>query len=175
MRPHLNLVKKGSGGNPVVFQHGLCGNAGQTAEVFPNDPRFQMFTLECRGHGASESGPIKTFSIKTFADDVADMVEAEEIAPCIMGGISMGAAISLNFAVHRPDLVKALVLARPAWCVESSPKNMVPNAIVGELLSKHPPQLAQAHFLETDTAKYLAKVAPDNLSSTAFSHASLLK
>ncbi len=165
MKPHLNLVKGLGSGTPVVFQHGLCGNAGQTSEAFPIDPRFRMHTLECRGHGASEAGSLNAFSIKAFADDVADMVEAENIASCIVGGISMGAAISLHLAVHRPELVKALVLARPAWVIQNAPVNMQPNQDIGTLLAQLPPQIAKEKFLASDMAKRLAKEAPDNLAS----------
>jgi pimeloyl-ACP methyl ester carboxylesterase len=165
MKPHLKLVRGNTSGKPVVFQHGLCGNSGQTTEAFPNDPRFQMHTLECRGHGASEHGPLNAFSINTFAGDIAEMVEEHNLAPLIIGGISMGAAISLNLAVHRPHLVKALVLARPAWLTESNPDNMKPNAEIGELLATHSAEDAKALFLQSETARQLSKSAPDNLAS----------
>ena len=43
---------------PVVFQHGLCGSAQQTAEAFPDDSRIlRLLTLECRGHGSVASRP----------------------------------------------------------------------------------------------------------------------
>lgn len=165
MTPRLNLVENRASGVPVVFQHGLCGSAAQTTEAFPEDPRFRMLTLECRGHGASEPGDTNAFSIKTFANDVAAMVEAKNIAPCIIGGISMGAAIALHLAVHRPDLVKALILARPAWLVANAPVNMRPNLDVGRFLARNPPAEAKSKFLQSDVAQRLASEAPDNLAS----------
>jgi pimeloyl-ACP methyl ester carboxylesterase len=116
-RPRLNLVEAGEGPD-FVFQHGLCGDSGQTAEVFPDDAPFRRVTLECRGHGRSEAGEPAHLSIATFADDVAAMIEMQRGAPVILGGISMGAAIALRLAVKRPQLVRALVLARPAWLTE---------------------------------------------------------
>jgi pimeloyl-ACP methyl ester carboxylesterase len=47
----LRVDDGGGPGTPVVFQHGLCGDARQTAEVFPPDPAFRRRTLACRGHG----------------------------------------------------------------------------------------------------------------------------
>ena len=149
-------------GQPIFFQHGLCGSAAQTIEVFPEDPRFRLYTLECRGHGASDAGDTNAFSINTFANDVAASIEA---APVILGGISMGAAIALNLAVHKPHLVKALILARPAWITDSAPKNMRPNAEIGALLANHSPEVAKTKFLASPTAHHLAKTAPDNLAS----------
>jgi pimeloyl-ACP methyl ester carboxylesterase len=160
----LNVVES-EGHTPVVFQHGLCGSAAQTAEVFPQDPRFRLVTLECRGHGASPAGDEKRFSIKTFTNDLASLVEARNFAPCVVGGISMGAAIATRLAVMRPEFVKALIIARPAWVGEGAPSNCVPNAEVGRLLSRLPPEEAKKAFLETITAKEFASAAPDNLGS----------
>ena len=150
---------------PIVFQHGLCGDAQQTAEAFPDEPGFRRMTLECRGHGAAEPGDPAELSIATFTDDVIALIEAEEIAPCVVGGISMGAAISLRLAATHPDLVRGLVLARPAWVVEAAPDNLAAPAQVGALLSRHDPETARALFEQSPTATGLAANAPDNLAS----------
>lgn len=155
----------GGPGLPVIFQHGLCGDARQTAEAFPDDPRFRLITLECRGHGTSDAGPVSAFSIATFADDVAALIEHLHLAPVVVGGISMGAAIAVRLAVRRPDLVRALILARPAWVTAAAPDNMRPNAEVGELLARLPPAEAKAAFFAGETSRRLAVQAPDNLAS----------
>jgi pimeloyl-ACP methyl ester carboxylesterase len=163
-RPALNLVESGDG-QTVVFQHGLCGDAVQPGEVFPTDASFRRLTLECRGHGLSEPGDPAAFSIATFADDVAAMIEAQGIAPMPLGGISMGAAMALRLAVTRPELVSALVLARPAWFVEDGPANMRPYREVGDLLARLPSDEALAQFDRSATAALLQHEAPDNLAS----------
>jgi pimeloyl-ACP methyl ester carboxylesterase len=163
-RPRLNIVEAGAGA-AFVFQHGLCADASQPAEVFPDDMPFRRVTVECRGHGASEDGDFEDFSIATFADDVARTIEAKALAPAVLGGISMGAAIALRLAIRRPDLVRALVLARPAWVADSAPPNMRPFAEVGELLARFPPGEARAHFEQSETAARLARKGPDNLAS----------
>lgn len=164
MRDGLSLAAYNSGGDglPVVFQHGLCGDIAQVAEAFPVDPAFRLVGLECRGHGRSEAGG--DFSIAIFADDVIAL--AERIGPpVVIAGISMGAAIASRIAVSRPDLVRGLVLARPAWVVEAAPENMRPNAEVGELLARLAPPEALAEFVSGDTHARLAREAPDNLNS----------
>lgn len=163
-RPPLNLVESGEG-RAFVFQHGLCGDAAQPGEVFPLDAAFRRLTLECRGHGLSEPGDPAAFSIGTFADDIAAMIEAKGIAPVPLGGISMGAAIALRLAVTRAELVGALVLARPAWFVENAPANMQPYAEVGDLLARLPPEEALAQFDHSATAAMLQHEAPDNLAT----------
>ncbi len=149
----------------MIFQHGLCGDAAQPADVFPRVGGWRCITLECRGHGGSEAGSPESFSIATFAADVASLIEARALAPVVIGGISMGAAIALRLAVLRPDLVGALVLARPAWIYEAAPPNIQPNAIVGELLRRFPPDEARARFEASDLARQLGVEAPDNLAS----------
>ncbi|WP_442579765.1 alpha/beta fold hydrolase [Mesorhizobium sp. ASY16-5R] len=165
IRDGLTLAAYDSGGDglPVVFQHGLCGDARQTAEAFPDDAALRLITLECRGHGASQSGEV--FSIATFADDVAALIEHLGLPPVVIGGISMGAAIASRIAVRRPELVRGLVLARPAWVIKPAPNNMRPNLEIGELLARLSADEARAAFEASSTHALLAREAPDNLAS----------
>lgn len=159
----LSVARTGRGA-PFLFQHGLCGAAGQPADVFPEDSGYQCVTLECRGHGQSQPGDTGLFSIARFASDVAQAAEAFG-GPIVIGGISMGAAIALRLAVKRPGLVKALVLARPAWVAEAAPDNLKPNAEVGRLLAAHAPAEALRLFEASALHARLAREAPDNLAS----------
>ncbi|MCC5975805.1 MAG: alpha/beta hydrolase [Rubellimicrobium sp.] len=158
----LALHDDGGPGLPFVLQHGLCGDARQTAEAFPPDHAVRRLTLECPGHGASPlAGRI---SIAAFADHVAALIETLP-HPVILGGISMGAAIALRLATLRPDLVRALILIRPAWVTEDAPPNMAPNALVGRLLATLPRDEALARFTQSPVAARLAREAPDNFAS----------
>lgn len=157
----LAVYASGSHGPELVFQHGLCGDANQIAEAMAGLNGQRWHGLECPGHGAS---PMAAPSIARFADDVAALIETLAV-PVVLGGISMGAAIALRLAVTRPDLVRALVLVRPAWVTQSAPDNMAPNAEVGALLAQHPAETAQAIFAHSATAQRLASAAPDNLAS----------
>ena len=150
---------------PVIFQHGLCGDARQTIEAFPQDPRFRRITIEARGHGGSEAGEPMLFSVHTFASDVAAFIEAHRLGPVVVGGISMGAAIALHLAVHRPGMVRGLILARPAWIATSAPANNIPNALVGRLLAELSQEEARKAFEASEIARLLVEKAPDNLVS----------
>ncbi len=164
-RDGLSLAWYDTGGQgpAFIFQHGLGGDANQTREAFPDDPRFRRITLECRGHGASQRGaPI---SLAAFAEDLIALIESEGLAPVVVGGISMGAALATRLAVTRPDLVRALVLVRPAWIAEEGPDNLAPNIEVGRLLAELPPAEARAAFLESSAARLLRLLSPDNLNS----------
>ncbi len=158
----LAAYDSGGDGLPIVFQHGLCGDIRQIAEAVP-EAGFRLLAIECRGHGASPAaGPP---SVARFADDVIALIEARGLAPVLVGGISMGAAIASRIAVKRPDLARGLILARPAWVVEAAPANMAPNAEVGRLLAAHSAEPARAAFVASPTHALLAASAPDNLVS----------
>lgn len=152
----------GSEGPPLVFQHGLCGDARQVAEAMAGLAPQRWTCVECPGHGASDMNPEP--SIASFSDHVAALAETLG-GPVVLGGISMGAAIASRLAVTRPDLVRALVLVRPAWVTGSAPDNLAPNAEVGALLARLPADQAQAAFGDSATARNLAATAPDNLTS----------
>ncbi|MFO1033855.1 MAG: alpha/beta hydrolase [Hyphomicrobiales bacterium] len=161
----LNVSRDGGAGRAILFQHGLCGAATQTMEAFPKDPRFARVTVECRGHGVSESGDPAQFSIATFTDDVATYMRAAGLRSTIVGGISMGAAIALRLAVTAPDLVSGLVLVRPAWVTEAAPATNEANRAVGRLLQTLPPDEAKAAFLASPLAQRIARESPDNMAS----------
>lgn len=164
-RAGLRLAVHGGGkaGPPMVFQHGLCGDAGQVAEAMAALAPQRWTCVECPGHGASEAGAGAP-SISAFAEDVAALIGTVP-GPVVLGGISMGAAIAMRLAVTRPELVRALVLVRPAWVTGAAPENMAPNAEVGALLARLPPDQARAAFAGGATARRLAVEAPDNLAS----------
>lgn len=158
----LAAYDSGGEGLPIVFQHGLCGDIRQVAEAVP-EQGFRLLGIECGGHGASPLVGLP--SIARFADDVVALIEAKGLSHILVGGISMGAAIASRIAVTRPDLVCGLILARPAWVVESAPANMAPNAEVGRLLASQSADAARAVFLASATHAWLAASAPDNLAS----------
>lgn len=163
-RNALRLAVHGGGndGPALVFQHGLCGDARQVAEAMAGLTPQRWTCVECPGHGASDWHPEP--SIASFADHVAALAETLG-GPVVLGGISMGAAIATRLAVKRPDLVRALVLVRPAWVTEAAPPNMAPNAEVGALLAHLPADKARAAFAFSPTARQLVDAAPDNLAS----------
>ena len=152
----------GDSGPTLVFQHGLCGDARQVAEAMAGLAPQRWTALECLGHGGSDAGNAP--SIAGFADDVAALIETLP-GPVVLGGISMGSAIATRLAVTRPDLVRALVLVRPAWVADAAPANMAPNAEVGALLARLPAAEARRVFAASPTAQRLAAEAPDNLAS----------
>ena len=152
-------------GFPVIFQHGLGGDASQVAEVFRDGPTIRRLALECRSQGASNPGPFDLLSIKTFADDVLAFAGSRGIEKFAVGGISMGAAIALRIAVIAPERVRGLIIARPAWLWNSAPENMKPFGEVATCLKRADLVAAKDEFERSETGILLARRAPDNLAS----------
>ena len=146
----------------VMFQHGLCGDAAQSAEAFAQIPGFRHAVMTCRGHGDRHLGPQDQLSIATFTDDLAAMIAKLGSPPIAVGGISMGAAMAMRLAVRCANLVPALIMVRPAWGAQAAPANMQPNAVVGDLLAAGQ---SVADFDQTATARDLRRSSPDNLAS----------
>jgi pimeloyl-ACP methyl ester carboxylesterase len=163
MRDNVKLRFRDVGDGPcVIFQHGLGGNESQVEAIFPPETLIQRLTLECRGHGLSDLGPTEHLTIPVFADDVAALATSRGIQSAIVGGVSMGAAIALHLAVHRPELVVGLVLARPAWIATAMPDNLEPYVTVAEFLSRYSRVEALQRFEASVAAVRLARDAPAN-------------
>lgn len=160
----LSTASTGTG-RPCLFLHGLCGEAGQPAGVFPHDCGWRCVTLECRGHGQSDLGDIADLSIRRFAADVAAFAASLDGPPPVIGGISMGAAIALRLAVTKPRMFCGLILARPAWVDEESPDTLAPHRRIAGYLADHDPAAARRRFQDSAMARAIATESPDNLAS----------
>lgn len=158
-------VFDGGQGLPVLFQHGLGGDAAQVAQTFPAGGNVRRITVECRGHGASSLGIARPFSLQMFAEDVLAAATEHGFDRFIVGGISMGAALALHLAHHHPERITALVLVRPAWTFAASPDNLEPIRVVAALLRSHPIDEARTLFAGSEIGLRIKADAPDNFAS----------
>lgn len=161
----LRVFDTGQGSLPVVFQHGLGGDASQVALNFPDGPSRRRLTVECRAQGDSDAGSVRPFSIAMFAGDVLAAADAAGLDRFVAGGISMGAAIALHLAVRYPHRVSGLVLVRPAWAFDAAPQNMRPYVEAADLILSRPLCEAREAFASSATADRFSSQAPDNLAS----------
>ncbi|CCM80146.1 esterase [Rhizobium altiplani] len=161
----LNVVSRGNHGLPVLFQHGLGGDAHQVARIFPDDERFALTTIECAGHGGSSCPQPRAFSIEAFYQDMEAYSAGRFPHGFVVGGISMGAALALALAIRNPSRVHGLILVRPAWFLDKSPDNLEPIRAVGELLRRYPRKKALEIFVSSDLAARIRRSSPDNYST----------
>lgn len=96
---------------PLVLLHGLGSDHRQVRGAFPFDDRA-LITPDLPGHGAT---PGLEGSFGRFAVLVLAMLDHLGIDRFDLGGISMGAGISLAIALLAPGRVRRLVIVRPAW------------------------------------------------------------
>ncbi|MGH7678236.1 MAG: alpha/beta fold hydrolase [Gemmatimonadaceae bacterium] len=94
-------------GPPVVFVHGYTQNMSIWDDQMPAfAPRYRVIRYDVRGFGKSAGDVDPT----TNAFDLATLLDSLRIPRATIIGLSMGAAIALNFAVNYPTRVNALVL-----------------------------------------------------------------
>ena len=154
--------RRAGGGTPFVFQHGLGGDVTQPLNMFKPPPGFELLAMDCRGHGRTQ--PLDnpdSFTINSFADDLAAWLDHLHIGNAVVGGISMGAAVALNFAVRRPQRTVALVLVRPAWATEPNPPNLQILATVGNLIQAHGVKRGKQIFHQSERYRNTANACPD--------------
>ena len=103
-------------GLPFIFQHGLGGDVSQPFGVFTPAGGVRLIGMDFRGHGETRPlGEVAKLKIECLADDLVALLDHLEIDRAVIGGISLGAAVSVSTALRYPERVMGLVLSRPAW------------------------------------------------------------
>jgi pimeloyl-ACP methyl ester carboxylesterase len=112
-------------GVPVVFQHGLGGDLTVPCGLFRPPNGVRLISFDARFHGETQPlcDPAK-LNFDTFADDLLALLDYLEIEKAVVGGISMGAGLALNFAIRYPERTLGLILSRPAWLDKPFPENV---------------------------------------------------
>jgi pimeloyl-ACP methyl ester carboxylesterase len=152
-------------GFPVLWQHGLGADRNQPAEVFPAMDGVRRITMECRGHGDSELGDVQAISIAQFTEDAVALLGHLGIERVAVGGISLGAALSLRLAALHPERAVALIQARPAWVDEQSPESLKIYRDVAELLAEYGSDEGAKRFETSSLLGEVEAVSPDNAAS----------
>ncbi|MBO3274303.1 alpha/beta fold hydrolase [Pseudomonas schmalbachii] len=78
-------------GQPIVFSHGwpLCSDSWESQMLFLANHGFRCIAHDRRGHGRS-SQPWNGNEMDTYADDLAELVEALDLKDAILFGFSTG-------------------------------------------------------------------------------------
>jgi pimeloyl-ACP methyl ester carboxylesterase len=149
-------------GTPFVFQHGLGGDLNQPFGLLDPLPGTRLIAFDFRGHGLTRPmGPIETLRIDAFADDLAALLDHLDLARAIVGGISLGAAVALNFGLRYPDRVMGLVLSRPAWLYEPFPENTRVYPRIARLIRDHGAIEGRERFLRTPEYQSIREQSED--------------
>ena len=100
----------------VIALHGGPGIDGGGLRLML-DPLTEMTTVvvpDLRGHGRSDYGSPAAWSLDTWADDVATVIEALGLDAPLIFGISFGGWVAIRHASRHPQQSSGLVVAATA-------------------------------------------------------------
>jgi pimeloyl-ACP methyl ester carboxylesterase len=134
---HFHYQERGRG-TPFFFQHGLGADVSQPFGLFQPPAGFRLLAFDCRAHGQTHPvGPDEKISFASFADDLLALMDHLKIERAVVGGISMGAGVALNFVLRHPDRARGLILHRPAWLDEPRETSTGIYPAMAQLLRRH--------------------------------------
>ena len=106
-------VEQVGAGLPLVFVHGMCGDARVWADQVDRlGDRYRCTTYDRRGHTRSPRTDAVE-SVQLHTDDLASLISTLQLAPAVVVGSSGGARITLDVIRRYPELVRGAVLSEP--------------------------------------------------------------
>lgn len=121
----VNLFYEISGNGPHVVQIGgaVNGHEGYALITPHMQPHFTVIDYDHRGYGLSDR-PSQKYTMETWADDLAGLLDQLGIERCHVHGGSMGGFIACLFAAKYPERVDRLVfngaVARCDWMARTN-------------------------------------------------------
>jgi 3-oxoadipate enol-lactonase len=106
-------------GPPLLLVHGFGGAAWNFSELAPLLPGRRLVIPDLPGHAGSTPLPAAP-TLSGYADALAALCAAEEIAGADVFGHSLGGVVALRLAERHPQLVKRLILAAAAGISSST-------------------------------------------------------
>ncbi len=100
----------------IVYLHGLLMDAELNRGIAQAlaEQGYRVALLDLLGHGRSDKPThASTYRIDSYADQVIALLDHLGVKKAVLGGISLGANVSLFAAAHYPERVQALVLEMP--------------------------------------------------------------
>jgi pimeloyl-ACP methyl ester carboxylesterase len=106
----------GAGDRVVVLLHGLLMDARVNRPVARALAArgYRVVLLDLLGHGASDK-PLHAaeYRFDVYADQVIGLLDHLGVEQAVVGGVSLGANVSLHVAARHPDRVRGLVVEMP--------------------------------------------------------------
>lgn len=138
-----HYLRFGGSGPAIVIVPGISTTAAQWAFIAERlCIGRDLYVLDVRGRGLSESGPHLNYSLDACASDLVSFAEALELGKYTLLGHSMGARIGIRAARWRPSSVEQLILVDPP--VSGPGRRAYPNPIGSLLKLLHSAKLGEA-------------------------------
>lgn len=123
---HRIAYRERGSGWPLVLLHGwpLDGREWWRQLEGLSD-EFRVVAWDAPGAGAS-SDPPETARLSDWADWLAEFIEAQELAPAHVGGLSFGGGLALELVHRHPKVVRSLILisAYAGWGGSLAPEEV---------------------------------------------------
>ncbi|MFK7922462.1 MAG: alpha/beta fold hydrolase [Bacteroidia bacterium] len=159
----MNLNYSDQGVGPaLIMQHGLGGQLAQAVELGADLGAYRLICMDARGHGQTPYSLDHPANFDQYVDDLVAILDHLEIEMAIIGGVSMGAGISMNMALRYPSRVKALLLIRPAWLDQGRPESLEILRVLADYLDEPD---GKARFAERLDFQALAQSLPNAAAS----------
>jgi len=109
----IHYYRTGGDKPKVVFNHG-AGDDGLcwTRVVKELENNYDVIMIDARGHGKTSSGR-GDYSTAQRVADLAGVIQALGLDRPVVGGHSLGADTSVNFAATHPELTRGIFLEDP--------------------------------------------------------------
>lgn len=106
----------GAGDRDLVLIHGLLMNSRMFDRFAPEMAVSgnRVICIDLLGHGESDTpDDFSFYSMSSFADQVAALLDHLGLEQSVIGGTSLGANVSLEMAVRHPQRIRGLFIEMP--------------------------------------------------------------
>lgn len=109
---HINYEEHGTlSGTPILLTHAYAATLQMWQPQFAALSDYRVIAWDMRGHGGTDSPPSQDdYTEKLTIEDMAALLRHLGVERAIIGGLSLGGYISLEFQHAHPDTVRALIL-----------------------------------------------------------------
>jgi pimeloyl-ACP methyl ester carboxylesterase len=127
----LGYEVHGEGERVIVLTNGLLLDAGVNRQLARSlaEHGFRIVLLDLLGHGTSDKPHHATqHRMDRYARQVVALLDELGVHRAVVGGVSLGANVSLHVAVQAPDRVAALLIEMPLleWATPAAASLFVP-------------------------------------------------
>lgn len=109
---HINYEEHGSHyGTPILLTHAYAATLQMWRPQFEALKEYRIIAWDMRGHGGTDSPPTQDdYTEKLTVEDMAALLKHLGIKEAVIGGLSLGGYITLEFQLAHPEMTRALIL-----------------------------------------------------------------
>lgn len=109
---HINYEEHGSHyGTPILLTHAYAATLQMWKPQFEAWKDYRVIAWDMRGHGGTDSPPAQEeYTEKLTVEDMVSLLRHLGIKETVVGGLSLGGYVSLEFQLAHPEMVRALIL-----------------------------------------------------------------